>query len=168
MKQEVQKAINEQIQAELQSAYIYLAMSARMEQMRLPGMASWLKLQWQEELDHAMKFYDFLIQRDVDVTLLAIEKPDAKFETALECFEQVLQHEQYITGKINKLYTLSVKEADYPLQSLLQWFIDEQVEEEENARGAIDALTLVGNSGPGLFMLDREMGARTPAADAQA
>lgn len=165
MKQEVQDAINEQIQAEFQSAYIYLAMSARMEQLRLPGMASWLRLQWQEEIVHAMKFYDFLIQRDVEVDLLAIDQPKATFETALECFQEVLEHEQFITGKINKLYHLAVAESDYPLQSLLQWFIDEQVEEEDNARAAIDALTLVGESGPGLFMLDREMGSRKPEAD---
>lgn len=161
MKQEVQIGINEQIQAELQSAYIYLAMSAKMEQMRLPGMASWLKFQWQEEIAHAMKFYDFLIQRDVNVDLLAIEQPDTSFDSALQCFEQVLEHEQLITSKINKLYSLAVRESDYPLQTLLQWFIDEQVEEEDNARGAIDALKLVGESGPGLFMLDREMAART-------
>lgn len=166
MKQEVQDAINEQIQAELQSAYIYLAMSARMEQLRLPGMASWLRLQWQEEIAHAMKFYDFLIQRDVEVDLLAIDQPEVSFDSALQCFEEVLNHEQFITGKINKLYNLSVRESDYPLQSLLQWFIDEQVEEEDNARAAIDSLTLVGDSGPGLFMLDREMGSRKPEAGA--
>ncbi|NND70115.1 MAG: ferritin [Rhodothermales bacterium] len=166
MKQEVQKAINDQIRAEFQSAYAYLAMSARMDEMRLPGMAAWLKLQWEEEIAHAMKFYEFMLQRDARVDLLQLNAPDADFSTALECFELVLSHEQKITAKINKLYQLAVAEGDYPLQTLLQWFIDEQVEEEENARNAIDALTLVGDSGPGLFMLDRELGARKPEAEA--
>ena len=167
MKQEVQKAINSQIKAELQSAYIYLAMSARMETFNLPGMATWLKIQWEEELMHAMKFYDFLIQRDALVELLPLDKPDVDFDSALSCFRQVLEHEQLITGKINKLYDLSVTESDYPLQSLLQWFIDEQVEEEDNVRAAIDSLKLVGDSGPGLFMLDREMGSRPQQVPAE-
>ena len=168
MKKAIVEAINEQIQAEFESAYIYLAMSARMEQMNLPGFASWLRIQWQEETVHAMKLFDFMIQRDAEVELKQIEKPSAKFKTPTEAFESVLSHEQYITNRIHKLYALAVKENDYPLQTLLQWFIDEQVEEEENARAAIDSLKLVGDSGSGLFMLDREMGSRSLPADAGA
>ncbi|MDX1429512.1 MAG: ferritin [Rhodothermales bacterium] len=160
MKKSVVDAINSQIHAEFESAYTYLAMSARMEALNLPGFAAWLRIQWEEEIVHAMKFVDFMIQRDFTVELQALSQPKAAFKTPLQAFEEVLEHEQYITGRIHELYSLAVKESDYPLQTLLQWFIDEQVEEEENARAAIDSLRLVGDSGPGLFMLDREMGAR--------
>ncbi len=161
MKKAIVDAINDQIQAEFESSYVYLAMSAKMEQMNLPGFAQWLRVQWQEEVVHAMKLYDFMIQRDAEIELKKIDKPTVDFGSALEAFESVLEHERYITDRIHKLYALAVKENDYPLQTLLQWFIDEQVEEEENARAAIDSLKLVGESGPGLFMLDREMGSRT-------
>jgi ferritin len=165
MKKSVVDGINDQIQAEFESAYIYLAMSARMEESNLPGIAKWLRIQWQEEIAHAMKLYDFMIQRDGVVELKEIGKPMVEFKTPTEAFESVLEHERYITDRIHKLYALAVEENDYPLQTLLQWFIDEQVEEEENARGAIDSLKLVGDSGPGLFMLDREMGARSMPAE---
>ncbi len=168
MKKSVIEAINSQIKAEFESAYTYLGMSARMETLNLPGFASWLRVQWEEEIVHGMKFVDFMIQRDVEVELQAIRMPELKFSTALEAFESVLEHEQYITDRIHKLYMLAVKENDYPLQTLLQWFIDEQVEEEENARAAIDSLKLVGESGPGLFMLDREMGSRKAPDEAGA
>ncbi len=168
MKKSVIEAINSQIQAEFESAYTYLGMSARMESLNLPGFATWLRVQWEEEIVHAMKLVDFMIQRDEEVELQAIPKPKLAFSTALEAFESVLEHEQYITDRVHKLYTLAVKESDYPLQTLLQWFIDEQVEEEENARAAIDSLKLVGDSGPGLFMLDREMGVRQPPDDSGA
>ena len=166
MKDGVVSAVNAQINAELDSAYLYLAMSARMEQKRLPGLAQWLKLQWQEELAHAMKLYDFLIQRDAEVVLEALPQPEVTFKTPLEAFETVLEHEKYITERIESLYELATRENDYPLQSLLQWFIDEQVEEEDNARAAIDALHLLGDSGPGLFLFDREMAARQAAPEA--
>lgn len=162
MKESLVKAVNEQINAELQSAYTYLAMSARMEQKNLPGLAAWLRLQWQEEVAHAMKFFDFMIQRDAAVELADVKLPKLKFTTPLEAFESVLKHEKYITGRIWELHELATSEGDYALQSLLKWFIDEQVEEEDNARNAIDALKLVGDSGPGLFLFDREMGARSP------
>ena len=166
MKKSVVDAINSQIHAEFESAYTYLAMSARMEMLNLTGFAAWLRIQWEEEISHAMKFVDFMIQRDFEVELQALGQPKAAFKTPLEAFEEVLKHEQYITGRIHQLYSLAVKENDYPLQTLLQWFIDEQVEEEENARAAIDSLRLVGDSGPGLFMLDREMGARRQPTEA--
>ena len=163
MKNSVVEAVNSQVQAELESAYIYLGMSVRMETLNLPGFASWLRIQWGEEIAHAMKFIDFMIHRNEEVELGAIKEPKVKFSSPLEAFEAVLEHEQYITDRIDKLYALAVKESDYPLQTLLQWFIDEQVEEEENARKVIDSLKLVGDEGPGLFMLDREMGSRGSA-----
>ena len=158
---EVQKAVNDQIQAEFQSAYIYLAMSAKFEHMSLTGFAHWLRTQWQEETAHAMKFYDFLLQRDGEIELKALEKPVADFSTPMEAFELVLAHEQYITSRINDLYDLATSKRDYPLQNLLQWFIDEQVEEEESTRAVLDSLKLIGDSGPNLFLLDRELGNRT-------
>lgn len=160
MKDVLVDAVNAQINAELESAYLYLAMSAKMEQKNLPGIAQWLRIQWDEEVVHAMKFYDFLLHRDATVQLEALGRPEVSVNTPLQAFEAVLEHEKYITDRISKLYDLAAKENDYPLQSLLQWFVDEQVEEEENARAAIDALRLVGDSGPGLFLFDREMGSR--------
>ncbi|MCB0719168.1 MAG: ferritin [Bacteroidetes bacterium] len=165
MKASVVKAVNSQINAELESAYLYLAMSGRMEELSLPGLARWLRLQWEEELVHAMKFYDFLIQRGAAVKLEALSKPTADFKTPLAAFEAVLEHEQYITDRIWKLNEVAVKESDYALQSLLKWYIDEQVEEEDNARNAIDSLKLVGKDGSGLFLFDREMGQRTAGAE---
>jgi len=162
MKDVLVDAVNAQINAELESAYLYLAMSAKMEQKNLPGIAQWLRIQWDEEVVHAMKFYDFLLHRDAPVQLEALGRPEVSVNTPLQAFEAVLEHEKYITDRISKLYDLAAKETDYPLQSLLQWFVDEQVEEEENARAAIDALRLVGDSGPGLFLFDREMGSRKP------
>ncbi len=169
MKSNVVEAVNSQINAEFESAYIYLGMSARMEEMSLPGLAQWLRVQWEEEIIHAMKFYDFLVQRGEAVELEALSKPTATFATPLEAFEEVLKHEEYITDRIWKLNEVAEKERDYALQSLLKWFIDEQVEEEDNARSAIDALRLVGNDGSGLFLFDREMATRTlPPANAPA
>ncbi|MXW64076.1 MAG: ferritin [Bacteroidetes bacterium SB0662_bin_6] len=158
--QTMQDAINDQIQAELESAYLYLALAARMEQLNLKGFAHWLRLQWQEETQHALKFYDYLLQRDGVVRLKALPTPAYEAETPLEIFELVLEHEQYITRRINDLYALSNKERDYASQTLLQWFVDEQIEEEESARDIIDDLRLVGDSGASLFLLDRELAQR--------
>ncbi len=166
MKKKVQDAINKQIGIELQSAYAYLGMAARMDLLSFPGMAQWLRSQWEEEIIHATKFMDFMLQRDAEVELGGLKKPTVNFDTPLKAFELVLKHEQSVTKSIHALYDLAVKETDFPLQSLLQWYIDEQVEEEDSARQAIDALRLAGDSGPGLLMIDREMGKRTaPQAD---
>jgi len=160
MKDSIQQAINEQIQAEFHSAYIYLAMAARFEHQGLKGFAQWLRVQWEEETQHALKFYDFLLQRGGVVDLKTLGAPEVEFDTPLEAFEQILEHERYITSRINDLYDLAVRERDYPLQTLLHWFIDEQVEEEESARDIIDNLRLIGESGSELFLLDRELGGR--------
>ena len=159
----IQEAVNNQIQAELQSAYLYLAMSAKFEHMSLGGFAHWLRMQWQEETAHAMKFYDFLLQRDGEVVLQALEQPVANFSTPLQAFELVLAHEQHITKLINDLYVVASELKDFPLQNLLRWFIDEQVEEEESARSVLDSLKLIGDSGPNLFLLDRELASRASA-----
>ena len=166
LSQSMQDALNDQVQAEFASAYLYLALSARMEQFNLKGFAHWLRLQWQEETQHALKLFDFLLQRDAAVHLQALPAPDYDAETPLEIFELVLEHEQYITRRINELYALAVEERDYASQALLQWFVSEQLEEEENARAIIDDLRLVGDSGASLFLLDRELGQRQPEEDA--
>lgn len=165
MKKTIQDAINGQIQVEFQSAYLYLALSAHMETLALKGFAHWLRLQWQEETLHALKFYDFILRREGVVELKALEKPTFEARTPLEAFEMVLEHEQYVTRCIHDLYALAGEEHDYPLQSLLQWFIDEQIEEEEAAREIIDNLRLIGDAGASLFLLDRELGARQPEAE---
>lgn len=165
MNKKIQDAINDQIQAEFQSAYIYLAMSAHFAERNLNGFAHWLQLQWQEEIEHAMKFYHFILRRGGSVELKTIDKPEIELTNPLQIFEAVLQHEQYITSRINDLYALAVEEKDYAFQTLLHWFIDEQVEEEENATDIIEKLKLIGDSGQALFLLDRELGERAPEAE---
>ena len=162
MSPKIQDAINDQIRAEFESAYLYLAMAARMDARNLKGFAHWLRLQWEEETQHALKFYDFLLQRDGTVALTALGKPEIEAETPLEIFESVLEHEQYITRRINDLYALAVAEHDYSFQTLLHWFINEQIEEEESVRTIIDDLRLIGDAGSSLFLLDRELGQRQP------
>ncbi len=162
MKSRTLDAVNNQIQAEFQSAYIYLAMSARFEDMKMSGAANWMRIQWQEETAHAMKLYDHLIRRGESPVLQTIDKPEVSFESALDAFERVLEHERHVTHLIHSLYEVAVEEKDYALQTLLHWFIDEQVEEEENAEAIIDSLRLAGESGQGLFLVDRELGQRAP------
>jgi ferritin len=158
------KAVNDQIQAEFQSAYIYLSMSARFEDMKMSGAANWMRIQWQEETAHALKLFDHLIRRGQTPVLQALDAPNVVFDSALDAFEQVLKHERHVTKLIHGLYEVAVEEKDYALQTLLHWYIDEQVEEEENAEAIIDSLRLAGASGQGLFMVDRELGQRVPEA----
>ena len=156
----LQEAVNEQIKNEIESAYLYLAMSAYCQGHNLSGMAKWLRIQWQEELTHGLKLFDFVHDRGGHVTLHAINKPQAEFKSALDVFEQVYAHEQKVTSLINKLYDLAVKEADHATQVELQWFIKEQVEEEKNATDIVTQLKMLGSEGPSLYMLDRALGMR--------
>ncbi|HSQ74712.1 MAG TPA: ferritin [Bacteroidota bacterium] len=156
----MQDALNEQIKNEIQSAYIYLAMAQHCESVNLPGFAHWLTQQWNEEMSHAMKFVDYVNDRGGRVLLGAIEKPQAEYASPLAVFKQVLAHEQKVTGMINKLYALALKENDYASQVELQWFIKEQVEEEKNAGDIIEQLKMIGDSGTPLIMLDRQLGSR--------
>lgn len=156
----VEDAINEQIKNELYSAYLYLAMSAHFEAANLPGSAHWMRLQSQEEVEHAMKFFDYVNERGGRVVLQAINQPPVEFKSPLEIFQQALEHEQKVTGMINNLYALAVKENDYPTQVMLQWFIEEQVEEEKSAGDVVEQLKMIGDHTHGLFMLDRQLGAR--------
>jgi len=167
MNQRMLEAVNKQIQAEFQSAYIYLAMSARFEEMKMSGAANWMRIQWQEETDHALKLFDHVIRRGKSPELFEIFKPTVKFDTALDAFEQVLEHERHITKLIHELYGVAIEEKDYAMQTLLHWYIDEQVEEEENAEDIIDSIRLAGASGQGLFLVDRELGLRAPAPEGE-
>ena len=153
-------AINDQIAFEMNSGYLYLGMSAYCEGRNLPGFAKWLRIQWQEEVGHAMKLYDMVLERGARVTLQSIEKPPVKYSSVLDLFKQVLAHEKKVTATINKLYALATKESDYATLVALQWFITEQVEEEKNVADILAALELIGDSGTSLYMLDRQMGSR--------
>ncbi len=161
MNERVISEVNKQIQSELQSAYLYLAMSVRFEELALRGAAQWMRTQWEEEIVHAMKFFDFLVRRGETPHLMQLAEPEATFETALEGYELTLKLEKKVTQLIHALYDLALAERDYPLQTLLHWFIDEQVEEEESVEEIIQSLKLAGDSGQGLFLIDRELGTRT-------
>lgn len=156
----ITKAFNEQIMHEYFSAYLYLSMAAWLETEGLEGMGRWMRVQALEEMSHAMKFFDHILERGGEPELLAIEKPQAKWDSPLAAFENALAHEQFISGKINDLMTLSIAENDHASKTMLQWFVDEQVEEEDNASKNVYNLKMVGDKGQGLLMLDREFGAR--------
>ena len=156
----LQDAINEQIKNELYSAYLYLAMAAYSEASNLPGFAHWLRAQSEEEVEHAMKFFDFVNERGGRVVLHAIDQPPVEFESPVKIFEETLNHERKVTGMIHRLYELALEEKDYPAQVMLHWFIDEQVEEESNATQILDTLEMIGDKGQALVMFDRELGKR--------
>jgi ferritin len=157
----VLKAMNEQINKELYSSYLYLSMSAWCESEGYPGCAKWLKVQSEEEYDHAMKIYHNIHERGGKVELDAIDKPKGEFKNLSVLFAMVLEHEQKVSASITALYETAMKANDYPTQIMLQWFITEQVEEEKNANEIVDLLKKVGDSPVSLLMFDRQMGART-------
>ena len=165
MNDRIQAAFNDQINEELFSSYVYLAMAAHLEAMNLEGFAKWMRLQAQEELVHTMRLFDHINRRGGRVMLKGIAAPPSDFGTPLEVFEKALAHEQHITACINGLYKIALEEQDYPAQMELQWFIDEQVEEEENAGRAVEQLKMAGDHRGALLMLDRELGQRTAQAD---
>jgi ferritin len=156
----LQDRLNEQINFELFSAYLYLSMSAHFEAQNLPGFANWMRVQYQEETGHAMKLYKYVFDRSGVVTLKAIAQPATKFKTPVEIFKQVLEHEQKVTSLINKLYELSVKEKDYAAQSFLQWFINEQVEEEKNASEIVESMKRIEAHETAVLQLDHQLGKR--------
>lgn len=161
MNKKVQTAVNGQIQIEQYSSYLYLAMSAYCESKNLKGFAHWLKVQSQEEQTHAMKLYQHVLDRGGKVELKEIAAPGTEFGTPLELFEKVLAHEIEITGKINALYEIALKEKDYPLQLLLHWFIEEQVEEEAAASEVLERLRMIGDKAGSIIYIDKEMGKRS-------
>ena len=156
----LEAAINAQINAEMWSAYLYLSMSAYCQEAGFPGMANWFAVQFKEEQDHAMIFFNYLQSRGGRVLLSPIEAVPTEWPSPLAAFEHTLEHEGKVTSLINNLMALAVEEKDFAAQSRLNWFVDEQVEEEENATELIQKLRLIGNNGYGLYQLDQELAAR--------
>ena len=160
----VQMALNQQINRELASAYVYLAMSAWADEQNLQGAASWLRIQWEEELVHATKLVDYIANRGGSVKLTAIAEPPAKYKSLLDVFRNVLQHEEDVTAAINGLYDLAASVKDYATQTLLDWYVNEQVEEENQPMEIISLLERVGDSASGLLMIDRHLAGRARGA----
>ena len=156
----MQDAMNDQINRELYSSYLYLSMAAYLEDRNLPGFAHWMRVQEAEERGHAMKFYDFMVERGGRVMLKAIDAPKAEWNSTLELAEEVAAHEAKITASINALYELALKEKDYPTQIMLQWFITEQVEEEKNAAEIVANLRLIEDRGTAVLMLVHRLAKR--------
>jgi ferritin len=161
IKQTLQDAINEQINKEIFSEYYYLSMVAYFESEDLPGFAQFFKVQVEEERFHGMKFFDYLNERGGKVILKGIENPKTDFESPLQVFELAYKHEQYVTELINNLMDIAIKENDHALQSFLQWFIDEQVEEEASMSKYVNQLKRMNGNGHGIIMIDRELAQRT-------
>ena len=164
LSKKMQDAINEQIRAEFYSAYLYLSMAAYCESVDLPGFAHWMRMQWEEEVVHTLKFFDYVNDRGGRVVLEAIDQPTVEFESPIDVFEQTLKHEQSVTARINDLYAVAIEERDYPSQVLLQWFIEEQVEEEKTASDILAMLKRIGDKGHPLVMLDQQLVSRQPPA----
>lgn len=169
IKEKIQEALNQQLNAELFSSYLYLSMAAYFESINLKGFANWMRVQTQEELVHAMKFYNFIIERGGKAVLSAIEGPPTQWKSPLAVFEHAYKHEQKVTGLINNLVDLSIAEQDHATNNFLQWFVAEQVEEEASADEVVQKIKLMGDASGGLFMLDQELAQRvfTPPPTAQ-
>jgi ferritin len=167
--EKIQKGLNDQLNFELYSAYIYMSMSAALESMGLPGFANWMRIQTQEEVSHAYKFYHHLLERGSKVKLAAIPEPKTEWPGVLDIFKDALAHEQIVTGRINDLVDLAIKEKDHASNMFLQWFVSEQVEEEASVEEIIQKLKLSEDAKGVLFMLDKEMGTRvfTPPAQGE-
>ncbi|MCB9359610.1 ferritin [Candidatus Woesearchaeota archaeon] len=156
----INDALNVQIQEELNSAYIYLAMQAKTETFNLPGISKWLNLQFQEEIHHAMKIFNFINERNGEAQLLPIPQPKATWKNAKEIFEAAYKHEQHITSCIHKLVDLARKEGDHATENMLQWFVSEQVEEETNTSTVLEQIKMAGDNKGALMMLDYGLGKR--------
>jgi ferritin len=160
IKKTIEKAINDQINAELYSAYLYLSMSAYFESNNLGGFAHWMTIQAKEEVNHAMKFYNHIYERGARVSLKAIDSPPVNWKSPLDVFESAYNHEVKVTGLIHKLVALARSEKDVATENFLMWYVNEQVEEEASADAIVQKLKLVKDSANGLFMLDRELSQR--------
>ena len=158
--EKMQTALNGQLNAELYSSYLYLSMNAYFKSVNLDGFANWMYYQAQEELEHSLKFYDFIIRRGGKVQLQQIAAPSTEWNSPLAVFEATLKHEQKVTGLINDLVDVAHEERDHATSIFLQWFVSEQVEEEESVGGVLEQLKLLGDAKGGLFMIDRELSKR--------
>lgn len=161
----MQEALNKQINEETFSAYLYFSMAAYFESANLKGFAHWMKIQAGEELFHATKFYNHILERGGDVKLLAIPEPQQKWDSALDAFQAAYKHEQHITKCIHDLTDIAIESKDHAARNLLNWFVDEQVEEEDTANEIVEKLKMIGENGPMLLMLDGEMAARQSNVD---
>lgn len=168
LKEKMLNALNKQINAEQYSAFLYLSMSAYLNDKGLPGFANWMYIQYQEELTHANKFFNYVNERGEKVEIKAIEQVDTDFENVIDIMEKTLAHEQLVTSLINNLVDIAIAESDHATQSFLRWFVDEQVEEEANVQEILDTLKLINGQGNGIFMLDREMRQRNFVDETQA
>jgi len=160
LKNEVAEAINKQMEGEFYSSYLYLSMSGFCEQIGLKGSAHWMFVQYQEETDHGIKFFNYLKSQNAKITLLAINEPPNEWESILAVFKETLKHEQHVTSIINDLVDTAEKNRDRATWNFLQGFVDEQIEEEEQVQDVIDQLNLIGDSKSALFLLDKELGQR--------
>lgn len=158
----LEDAINKQINAELWSAYLYLSMSTHFSSKGLPGFANWFEMQFHEEQGHGMKLMNYMVAKGSKVELMPIDKVDTSWDSVLAAFEDTLAHEKVVTGLINELVSIAREEKDFATDNVLQWFVSEQIEEEDSVQTIIDALNLIGNEGHAIYMLDKELGQRKP------
>jgi len=164
--QKMADAINKQINNEIYSAYLYMAMSANSSNMGLNGFATWFMVQYHEEMFHAMKQYNYLLDQGAVVHLQTIKEPPKTFASAKEMFEKTLEHEKFVTRSINEIADLAMAEKDHGTYQFIQWYVTEQIEEEKNDNEILQKLKLGGDSGPGLFMIDEQLGTRALTAQA--
>jgi len=164
--EKMQDALNEQLNKEMFSSYLYLSMAAYFERNNMAGMSGWMRLQSVEEHEHAMKFYDFIIKIGGSVKLKSIGEPQFDWDSAQVVFEDALGHEQYITKSINELTDLAISLGDHATKTFLHWFVDEQVEEEDTVQQIVDSFKLIGESKSALFLFDRELGSRAQTGEA--
>ena len=160
LNEKMAKALNEQLNFELYSAYIYYSMSAYCQSLDLVGMANWFKVQAQEELFHASKFFDYIGDRGARVKLDPIKAPPVEWDSPLSAFSNAHEHEQEVTRRISDLVEIAQQEKDRPTDSFLQWFVAEQIEEEATVSQIVGQLKIVGTHGPGLFMVDQQLATR--------
>ena len=160
MSKELQEALNQQVTNELYAAHLYLSMAAYFESLNLPGFANFMKVQHREELSHAMKIFDFINDRNGRVYLQAIKQPPVEFQSVQEVMEKALEHEKHVTEVIYKLYEMAQRQKDYAAHVLMEWFVEEQVEEEKLFTELLEHVKLVGNDGTGLLMLDARLAQR--------
>lgn len=160
LKPQMEAALNEQINREMFSAYLYMSMSAYADRQGLKGISKWFMVQYHEEMVHAMKIYEYIADQGGKIALGAIQKPDSEFGTALNLFEKALEHELYITNSINELADLAISLKDFATKTFLDWYITEQVEEEKNANEIIQTLKMIGDNTGALYLYDKELAVR--------
>ncbi len=161
LSKKVEEALNAQINSEFWSAYFYLSMSSYLARAGYPGFSKWFSIQFKEEQDHAHIIVNYILSRGGKVTLKPIKEVKTEWASPLNCFEETLEHENMVTSMINELYSVALEEKDFATQSMLKWYIDEQVEEEKSVQDIIDNLKLIKDNGFGLYMLDKELGQRS-------